>query len=315
MEIAMSNKILITPRSLTEKGHPGLERLRAAGYELVMSPPGRQPDEADLLRLLPGCVGYLAGVEKITARVLESAVGLRVISRNGVGCDAIDRPAAERLGIKVCVTPGANSRGVAELTVGLLFALVRALPASDAALKAGQWQRAKGVELSGRTLGVIGCGQIGRQVAGMAVGIGMNVLGYDVFRDPSFTPGLGFSFAGLPELLAGSDAVSLHCPMQADGRPLLDRASLGRVKQGAWLINTARAGLVDAEAVLEALDRGLLAGFATDVFAEEPPQDARLVRHPLVIATPHIGGFTEESVSRAVEQAVDNLVENLKTLV
>ena len=311
----MNKKILVTPRSLTEKGHPGLERLKAEGYELVMSPPGRQPDEADLLRLLPGCVGYLAGVEKITARVLESAGGLRVISRNGVGSDAIDRPAADRLGIKVCVTPGANSRGVAELTVGLLFALVRALPASDAALKAGHWQRAKGIELSGRTLGVIGCGQIGRQMAGMAVGIGMSVLGYDVFRDPSFTPGPGFSFAGLPELLAGSDAVSLHCPMQADGRPLLDRASLGRVKRGAWLINTARAGLVDAEAVLEALDKGLLAGFATDVFTEEPPQDARLVRHPRVIATPHIGGFTEESVSRAVEQAVDNLVQNLKTLV
>jgi len=311
----MNKKILITPRSLTEKGHPGLERLRSEGYELVMSPPGRQPDEAVLMGLLPGCVGYLAGVEKITASVLESAAGLRVISRNGVGCDAIDRAAADRLDIKICITPGANSRGVAELAVGLLFALVRALPASDAALKAGQWQRAKGVELYGRTLGVIGCGQIGRQVAGMAIGMGLKVLGYDVFRDPAFTPGPGFSFVALPELLAGADAVSLHCPMQADGRPILDREALSRVKKGAWLINTARAGLVDTEAVLEALDKGLLAGFAIDVFAEEPPQDMRLVRHPRVIATPHIGGFTDESVSRSVEQAVDNLLQNLKNIV
>ena len=307
----MPNKILITPRSLTEKGHPALDRLVEAGYELVLSAPGKQPDEAQLLELLPDCVGYLAGVEKITARILESAKQLRVISRNGVGSDAIDHAAADRLNIKICITPGANSRGVAELAIALLLNIVRSVSASDAVLKSGQWKRAQGVELQGRTLGVIGCGQIGRQVATMAIGMGMRVLGYDVFQDPAFNPGPGFAFADLEELLSKSDAISLHCPMKADGLPLLDRAAMKHFKKGIWLVNTARAGLVCEEAALEALEDGRIAGFATDVFPEEPPTNLCLVGHPRVTATPHIGGFTAESVARAVEQAVDNLLNNL----
>jgi len=308
----VKRKILVTPRSVTEKGHPAMDRLVAAGYELVMSSPGKLPDEAELIRLLPGCVGYLAGVERITARVLESGKDLRVISRNGVGSDTIDKMAAERLNIRICVAPGANSRGVAELAMGLLFALVRALPASDAALKAAGWKRVQGVELHGRTLGVIGCGQIGRQTASIAIGIGMRVLGYDVCRDSAFGPGEGFTFVELDELFSRSDAISLHCPTRADGLPLLDRGAIKHLKQGVWLVNTARAGLVDEEAVFEALKDGSMAGFATDVFSEEPPKDLRLIQHPRVIATPHIGGFTLESVSRAVEQAVENLLINLR---
>jgi phosphoglycerate dehydrogenase-like enzyme len=288
-----------------------MDRLVAAGYQLVMSTPGKQPDEAELMRLLPGCVGYLAGVEKVTARVLASTKDLRVISRNGVGCDTIDRAAAERLNIKICITPGANSRGVAELAIGLLFALVRAFPASDSILKRGEWKRVQGMELRGKTLGVIGCGQIGRQVASMAMGMEMKVLGYDLFKDPAFQPGSRFSFAELDELLTKSDAISLHCPMKPDGLPLLDGAAMNLLKRGAWLINTARAGLVEEEAVLDALEDGRLAGFATDVFSEEPPRDLRLVRHPRVVATPHIGGFTRESISCAVERAVDNLLKEL----
>ena len=196
--------------------------------------------------------------------------------------------------------------------MGLLFALARALPVSDAALKDGKWQRVQGVELKGLTLGVIGCGQIGRQLAGMALGVGMKVLAYDVFKDSGYNPGPGFAFAEMNDLLSKSDAISLHCPMKSDGLPLLDRAAMKHLKQGVWLINTARAGLLDEEVVLEALEDGRLAGFATDVFRKEPPEDLRLVRHPRVIATPHIGGLTGESVTRAVEQAVENLLSNLK---
>lgn len=308
------NKILITPRSLTEKGHPALDRLVKEGYELIMSAPGKQPDETELIRLIPECVGYLAGVEKITERVLEAGKDLKVISRNGVGFDAIDQGAANRLKIKICTTPGANSRGVAELAIGLLFSLVRALPVSDSAIKAGGWKREQGFELQGRTLGVIGCGQIGRQTATMAVGMGMQVLGYDVFKDPNFTLGGKFSFVELDELLSKSDAISLHCPMQPDGLPLLNRTGIQLLKKGVWLVNTARSGLVDEEAVREALDEGWIAGYATDVFAEEPPKDLRLAQHPRVIGTPHIGGYTKESVSRAVEQAVDNLLTTLPAL-
>jgi phosphoglycerate dehydrogenase-like enzyme len=139
----------------------------------------------------------------------------------------------------------------------------------------------------------------------------MSVLAHDVYRDPEFVPGPAFGFADLPDVLAASDVVTLRCPMQADGKPLIDRDAIGRMKPGAWLINTARAGLVDENAVLDSLDSGKLAGYATDVFPEEPPRDRRLARHPKVIATAHIGGFTGESVSRAVDQAVDNLLQVL----
>lgn len=307
----MKKKILITPRSLTKNGHPALGRLKEAGYELVMGPPGIQPDEDALIRLLPGCVGYLAGVETITGRVLASAADLKVISRNGIGSDAIDKAAAERRNIKICVAPGANARGVAELAIGLMFSLTRSIPASDRFMKSGEWKRFGGVEISGRTMGVVGCGQIGRQVIQMALGLGMRVLGYDVFKAPDFNPGPGFSFVDMEDLLAESDVVSLHCPMQEDGRSLLDDEAIGKMKRGAWLINTARAGLVDDESILAALENGYLSGFATDVFSKEPPEDVRLVGHPKVVATPHIGGFTDESVSRAVDQAVENLLKNL----
>jgi D-3-phosphoglycerate dehydrogenase / 2-oxoglutarate reductase len=305
------SRILVTPRSVTKSGHPALQRLIDAGCEVVCCTPGQQPDEAELLRLLPGCVGYLAGVEKITARVLDAAPALKVISRNGVGVDNVDLDAARRLNVRVCTTPGANARGVAELAVGLMLALARNLPACDRALKDGRWERRSGIELQGRTLGVVGCGQIGRMVAAMGVGIGMRVMGFDVAPDAAFLPGAAFRYAGLDEVLAVAEVVSLHCPPQPDGRPLMDGATLAGLRRGALLVNTARASLVDEEAVLAALSSGQLGGFGTDVYAEEPPRDLRLVRHPQVIATPHAGGFTAESVDRAMNMAVENLLKAL----
>jgi D-3-phosphoglycerate dehydrogenase / 2-oxoglutarate reductase len=306
-------RILVTPRSVTKAGHPSLDRLRQAGFEIVFCTPGKQPDEAELRRLLPGCVGYLAGVEKITAAVLESARGLKVVSRNGVGVDNVDRDAARRLNIEVCTTPGANAQAVAEMAVGLMFALARGIPACDHSVKSGKWDRPSGLELHDRTFGVIGCGRIGRIVAAMAAGIGMRVVGFDVARDEGFSPGGGFRYLDLDELLGLADVVSLHCPAPEDGRPPIDRVALACMKKGALLINTARAGLVDEVAVLEALDTGRLGGFATDVYVVEPPPDLRLVKHPRVVATPHAAGFTGESVSRSMDMAVDHLLRRLLT--
>jgi D-3-phosphoglycerate dehydrogenase len=301
-------KILVTPRSLTKSGHPQLQRLKDAGYEVVFSKPGVQPSEDDLMTLLPGCVGYLAGVEKIPSRVLEAAKGLRVISRNGVGVDNIDLPTAERLGIKVIPAFGSNSRGVAELAIGLILALARSIPFSDACLKNKDWQRREGIELDGKTLALIGCGRIGREVAEMAAGLGMKVVVFDVVQDPA----AGLNYVFMDEALRSSEFVSLHCPAQKDGRPLVDAAMIAKMKKGAYLINTARYTLLDAVAVIAALDSGKLSGVALDVFDKEPPGDNPLVRHPRVIATPHIGGFTAESVGRAVAMAVDNLLAALE---
>jgi len=301
-------KILVTPRSLTKEGHPALEKLKQAGHQVVTCTPGKSPEEAELLALLPGCVGYLAGVEKVSARVLEAAKGLKVISRNGAGIDNVDLKAAERLGIQVRPAPGANARGVAELTVGLVFALLRSIPWSDAQLKRQAWNRRQGLELAGRTLGLVGCGNIGRLVVELATGVGMKTMAFKRHPDPSFAPP-NFRWVSPEELYAGSDVVSLHCP--AGEKPVIDREAIARMKTGGDLGNTARAGVVDEQALLEALDSGRIAGYAVDVFAQEPPKDWKLAGHEKVIATPHIGGFTEESVSRATEDAVRNILEVL----
>ena len=308
------NKILVTPRSLTKKGHPALDRLTEAGFVVVFSTPGEQPSEEELCAKLPGCVGYLAGVEKVTARVLESAPALKVISRNGTGIDNVDLAVAERLGIRVCRAEGANARGVAELTIGLLLSLARQIPYADGSLKTQIWQRRQGFELEGRTLGVIGCGKIGKLVTQMALALGMRVLAYDLFVDATFTPSDAFRYAAIEEIFAQSDVITLHCPPAPDGQALIDASAIARMKHGVYLINTARADLLDAQAVEEGIAAGRIAGLALDVFASEPPSDYRLVEHDRVIATPHVGGFTEESVSRAVSVAVDNLLAQLSTI-
>lgn len=302
----MSARILITPRSLTKGGHPLLDRLRAAGYEVGFCAAGKSPAEEELIALLPGCVGWLAGVELISVRALEAARELKVISRNGTGVDNIDLAMAQRLGIRIRRAEGANARAVAELAIGLMLALARAIPTSDRAIKDGRWERQTGFELEGKTLGVIGAGRIGRLVAKMAVGLDMRVVAHDV------VPAAGLTILPLEEVFAMSDVISLHCPPRSDGRAVVDAAALARMNRGALLINTARAGLLDEAAVLAALESGQLGGLASDVLEGEPPANRRLAEHPRVIVTPHAGALTRESVDRAVSIAVDNLLDELQ---
>ncbi|MFS4091078.1 phosphoglycerate dehydrogenase [Streptomyces sp. AF1A] len=305
----MTGIIAVTPRALSQGGHRALAALEAAGYEILFPTPGRQPTREEQLRFLPTCVGYLAGVEPISREVLTTARGLKVISRNGVGTDAIDLDAAAEFGIAVETAAGANAQGVAELAVTLMLAGLRQVPTQDATLKAGRWQRLEGREVAGRILGVIGCGQIGRRVARLGLGLGMSVRAFDAVPDPSFAPAGDFSFTTLEDLLAQADVVTLHCPPAA--RPVIDKEALTTVKPGAYLINTARSALVDDEAVRQALADGTLAGYATDVFGQEPPDPRELHRHPRVTMTPHIGGYTKESVERATRAAVENLLRVL----
>jgi phosphoglycerate dehydrogenase-like enzyme len=305
-------KILVTPRSLTKDGDPALDLITGEGFELVFSTPGKMPQTDELMRLLPGCAGWLAGVEPIPTDVLETAVDLKVISRNGTGINNIDLQAARRLGIEIRRAEGANARGVAELTLGMLLALVRSIPFSDARLKHESWERRKGLELQGRTLGLIGCGKIGQLVSQLGLAFGMDVLAYDAFPDQRFAPAPNFRFTTLEEVLANSDFISLHCPEQPDGLAILDRESLRRLKSGVFLVNTARASLINDTAILEALQEGRVAGLALDVFDREPPAATPLLSDARVIATPHIGGYTAESVSRATLAAVENLLEFFK---
>jgi D-3-phosphoglycerate dehydrogenase len=305
-------KILVTPRSLTKEGDPALDLLTREGFEIVFSAPGKMPLEDELIRLLPGCVGYLAGVEAITAAVLESAADLKVISRNGTGINTIDLQAAKRLNIEILRAQGANARGVAELTLGLILSLIRSIPFSDAFMKREKWERRKGLELQGRTLGLIGCGRIGQLVARLALAFGMKVLAYDAFPDRKFAPGSDFRFAEFDEVLAESEIISFHCPEQSGGQAILNRERLNRLKPGVFIVNTARSSLIDEPAIQEALQDGRVAGLALDVFDREPPEATPLLLDDRVTVTPHIGGFTSESVSRATLAAVENLLTFLK---
>ncbi len=304
-------KVLVTPRSVTKNGHPSLDALTQAGYDVVFSTPGSFPTEEELLALLPGCVGYLAGVETISARVLQCATDLKVISRNGTGVDSVDLDAATKCGIEVCRAQGANARGVAELTLAHILAVARSLSFSDHHMKNEQWQRRKGIELAGRTLGLVGCGKIGQLVAGFALAFGMRIKAYDPYPDPDFVPSGAFTYGSLDETLSESDIISLHCPAQAGNVPLIDSQAIASMKTGVYIVNTARGSLLDEAAVLAALDSGHVAGVTLDAFESEPPADWTLARDVRVVSSPHIGGFTNESVDRAMCAAVDNLLAAL----
>lgn len=303
--------ILITPRSLTSDPPPELERLRAAGHELVFSRSGLMPDEAELLSLVPHVEGWLAGVEPVSPSVIAAAERLRVISRNGSGVDNLPLDLLAERGIEVSRAMAANATGVAELSIALMLAACRHLPEVSRGVQAGGWPRPKGREIEGATVGVVGAGAIGRKVARILAGFGAKVLAFDPFRPDLGPLAADVTYVDLGDLLRQAEIVTLHCPMPANGGPLIDSEALAEMRSDAILINTARAGLVDEAALIDALDGGRLAAYATDVFTVEPPEPGGLPAHPRVIATSHIGGLTEASVRRATELAVENLLAHL----
>ncbi|MFL4910641.1 phosphoglycerate dehydrogenase [Streptomyces sp. MMS24-I2-30] len=306
----MNGRILITPRSLTEAGATAdvLRPLHNAGYDLVFSAPGRLPSGEELARLLPGCDGYLAGVEKISADVLNHADTLKVIARNGAGTDNVDLDAARGRGIAVERAAGANAQGVAELALALMLCGLRQIPASHTALRHGMWARSLGREATGRNLGIVGFGAIGRRLAAASVGLRMTVRYSDLA--PVYTTGMDPApeYTDLDSLVAASDVISLHVPATPDGRPLLDVDRIAALPQGAVVINTARATLVDEAAMLDALENGQVGAYCTDVFADEPPRPSDLLAHPRTVLSAHIGGYTEESSTRAAAEAVHRLL-------
>jgi D-3-phosphoglycerate dehydrogenase len=298
-------KILVTPTSLcSRRDHPALDDLRAVADELIFSDAGRPLTEDELVELLPGVDAVIAGLDAFSARALEAADALKVIARYGVGTDGIDLAAAAAHGIAVARTPGANALAVAELTIGLVFAVARGIPALDHGVRAGEWPRSTGVELTGRTFGVVGFGAIGRLVAERARGVGMEVVAYDPMLAPADFVAMGVTGLDLDDLCRRSDVVSLHVPLVDDTRHLLDATRIRMLPRDAIVINTARGGLVDEEAARAALDDGHLFGVGVDVYETEPPQASPLVGHPRVVSTPHSGAHTVEAVDRTARRAV-----------
>jgi phosphoglycerate dehydrogenase-like enzyme len=307
------DKVIVTPRSLSSGGgHPLLNRIREAGYEVTFPSPGAQPSEGELEAVIAEAVGYLAGVERIGAGLIEKAARLSVISRNGTGVDNIDLEAARRNNIVIRRAEGANARGVAELAFGLALDAARSISKTNSALKSEKWFREKGFELEGKTLGLVGCGKIGRLVARLALAFDMRTLAYDPYPDATFDPGPAFAWAPLARVLSEADVLSLHCPPRKDGKPVLGAGEIAALRKGAVVVNTARQSLIDEEAMGLALDTGAVRAYALDAFDREPPHNFTFPKRGSVLATPHIGGFTDESVERATTIAIDNLLDTLK---
>jgi len=252
---------------------------------------------------------------KVTADLLKAADGLKVIGRAGIGVDNIDVPAATQRGIVVMNTPNGNAITAAEHAIAMMFALARQIPAADRSTQAGKWEKSRfmGVELSGKTLGVIGCGNIGAIVADRAHGLKMRVIGYDPFLSEERAIDLGIERVTLDELLARADFVTLHTPMTDATRGMLDAKALAKLKTGARLINCARGGLIVEEDLAAALDTGQVAGAAIDVFVEEPARDNPLFGRDNVVATPHLGAATAEAQENVAVQIAEQMADFLLT--
>ena len=252
---------------------------------------------------------------KVTEKVLARAERLKVIGRAGIGVDNIDVAVASRKGIIVMNTPFGNSITTAEHAIALMLALARRIPAADASTQAGKWEKSKfiGVEITAKTLGIIGCGNIGSIVADRAQGLDMKVIAYDPFLTEERAKQLAVEKVELDELLARADFVSLHTPLTDKTRNIIDAAALKKMNQGAYLSNCARGGLVDEAAVKEALEEGRLAGAAFDVFIEEPARDDILFGVAGVVCTPHLGASTREAQENVAIQVAEQMSDYLST--
>jgi D-3-phosphoglycerate dehydrogenase len=280
----------------------GLAILRAAGAEVVVLQPADRPRLAALLPEFDALV--VRSATKVTRALLEASPRLRVVGRAGIGVDNVDVDAATERGVMVVNAPTANLVSAAEHTFALLFALARNVPAADASMKRGEWDRKSfvGVELQGKTLGVVGFGRIGQRVAARARGFEMRVVACDPYLDPARAAQLEVELVPLDGLLAVADVVTLHAPLTEQSRNLLDAGRLAKLKPGALVVNCGRGGVLDEAALLAALEAGRIGGAALDVYEEEPTPSLALVRHPKVVATPHIGAQTREAQERIAHE-------------
>jgi len=270
----------------------------------------------ELLKIVSNYDGIaVRSATKITADVIKASAKLKVIGRAGIGVDNIDVPAATAAGVIVMNTPHGNSITTAEHAIALMMALARELPAANASTQAGKWEKNRflGTELTGKTLGLIGAGNIGAIVADRAKGLRMKVIAYDPYLSPERAHDLGIEKVELNDLLARADFVSLHTPLTNETRNIISADAIGRMKKGARLINCARGGLVDERALKAALDSGHLAGAALDVFEEEPATANILFGSDKVVATPHLGASTAEAQENVALQVAEQISDYLLT--
>jgi D-3-phosphoglycerate dehydrogenase len=248
---------------------------------------------------------WIVAFHPIGAALMDSAPRLRVIAKHGVGVDNIDISAATARGIVVTTAPSANDQAVADLTMGLLLAMLRRIPEANTSVKAGRWERFLGCGLSGKVMGILGLGRIGQNVARRAKGFGAELIGADPFWPEAVAREIGIRQVELNELFTQAEVISLHAPLTPETTGLIGEAAIAAMKTGVWIVNTSRGKVVDEKAIYEALTSGKVAGYATDVFENEPPADSPLLALPNMIATPHMGTHTRESLQLMGDRVTD----------
>lgn len=272
-----------------------IDYLRERMCDVEMIPREVSTDEHRLAKAIKGVEAMVVGIEPVTRTVIEAADKLKVIAKHGAGVDNIDLRAAHERGIAVAFAPGANRHAVADLTFGLFLSLARKIPQTFDEVKKGSWPRAVGTEVWGKTLGVVGTGRIGKEVIRRAAGFGMRVLAHDLYPDPQLQE-RGVVYAPLEDVIREADFLTLHIDLNERSRSLIGAKELAQMKPTAFLVNTARGGIVDESALYDALKNGMIAGAALDVFGQEPPQQSPLLEVPNFIATPHMAGYTKEAL-------------------
>ncbi len=304
MKALVSTTSFLKPQNAEAKA-----RLEDFFDEVVYNDLGVPLKGDEILKRLEGCDAYIAGVDYITADVIEKMPeSVKVISRYGVGVDRVDLEAARKRGIVVTNTPGANSTAVCELAFSLMLCAARNIPQLHEAVCGGGWPSSEGMELAGKTLGIVGMGAIGKRLAVRARAFGMKVTAYDLSFDEGFAKENGIERAQLDELLRSADVVSLHVPLTRETEHLIDAKRIEGMKDGAIVINTARGGLIDEEAAAEALKSGKLWGMGLDAFEQEPLQESPLKGLPHVVFTPHTGAHTGEAMANMGRMSVENAI-------
>jgi phosphoglycerate dehydrogenase-like enzyme len=291
-------KVLVTATSYATQDELLRTKLEEEVGQVVYNTTGKPLSSSQLQELLPDVDGMIAGLDEIDAAALASAHNLKVVARYGVGYNNVDLEAARLHQVIVTNTPGANAKSVAELTVTLILNLLRPVIPAVKKTKAGEWPRFKGISLQGKTVGLVGCGAIGKETARKLAGFDCQILAYDIYEDKTFASQQGVRYVSLAKLLSESDIISLHLPGVPETAGLVDKEFLNQMKPGSYLVNTARGELLDENALLEALGTGHVRGAALDVFQREPPgADNPLLELEQVIVTPHMGAHSDSATN------------------
>lgn len=298
----MKNIVITTP-TFGKFDNTSLSSLKDNGFDLHRAVSGGYLEQQIIDMIDADTVAIVTGLEPITDKVIQAAKNLQIIVKHGTGIDNIDVVAAKRRDIKVVNTPGANADAVADLAIGLFFALARKIPMAYNKILSGEWPKIFGTSIWGKTCGVLGFGSIGKKVAMRAKGLNMKVLAYDTVFDTQFALERGIKYAHPDEIFSNSDFISIHLPLVATTVNYVDHTKLRKMKKDAFIINTSRGGIVNESALYDALNQGIIGGAALDVFTEEPIGNNPLLSLDNFIATPHCGGYTDGAL-RATSQAV-----------